>query len=274
MKILITIDRLIRRVSPFVAILLLIIVVTGIHLTTISFLPLVRGDEVMLVEAGRCVWGGDPGVSNMIIRDGCGWVYWPGVWMLNFCHEMFPLWGHRIFALIGLSCSALLFYFVAGKIIGKRWGGFWFAAMLLVDFWLTQNTRAARLDSWSITAAIAAIWVVLNGLSDKNKFSHDLMVSIGVAMLMVLSAFIWVGGIFLYPLILVLFWRGLSTKKRNKIDTHISMCLCWNRGSGVYGRNIFDPLFFDRAIRFFAANRSLFVEFEGKFSSCPVYDYT
>jgi hypothetical protein len=179
-------------------------IVFGIHLTTLTISPTVWIDEVNVVEHGR-----------IILNPSTDWsILWAGkpLYLITYLGAVFQEIGFQLtHSMVGPRISSILGGLLAGTFTLAylqtrqipRGISLALASLFLLEPMFVQSYRGARVDSWAIAFCMGSCWLFsLAGhrLQQGKSATPWVLLAGGFA---AASQFIWLSSPMLFPLILV-----------------------------------------------------------------------
>lgn len=192
-----------------------VLVVTIIHLSTISFAPYLHLDEFMIIDLGRTILNPNTNWSiawmTSLNQPVYIWFYLGSV-IQEFIYQATGEYGPRIFSLAGALIAALaMFRWLLLRGI-ERVAACILSLVFLMDPLFVQSYSMGRVDSWTMACCIASCAVLQNikRATDDHKIIHRQIALAGT--LVTIAVLIWPSAIFLIPLVIIELFQVFSKK--------------------------------------------------------------
>jgi hypothetical protein len=182
---------------------------TAIHLTTLARAPNIHQDETQIIDMGRVLL--DPATTWSVNLSASGQPL-PSVpaWLGSVLQELAFRWsvpsplGPRISSMVGAVLAATL---LRGWLLARGTPGlaaFLLAASFYIDPLFIGSYRSGRVDSWSLAVLLGACLLLRSGIPSPRR-----MFAAGTLAATLL--FVWPSVLLLAPLLLLELWTALRS---------------------------------------------------------------
>jgi hypothetical protein len=193
-----------------------ILVLSFIHMLTLSVDPLVKQDEVQIVDFGRTSLDLDTqwGLSWIISED---LQMFPVAWLGTFLQEKsYKLTspshlGARITSLISAIVAATM---LLGWLRSRNTPlivSLLLAIAFFADPIFSGNFRLGRVDGWAFAACLSACWIIRLASARIQSSEPVTRHLVAAGFMTGLAPFFWLNAPLLFPLVLLEFWYLIQT---------------------------------------------------------------